>query len=73
MLDRQHGKIIFECDVCGDTLESDTRDFNEALLTLKNESWSARKIGSDWVHSCPECGVPGERAPLARNARVNGR
>ena len=70
MLDRQHGKICFECDVCGDTLDSYTRDFNEALRTLNNESWKARKIGVDWVHSCPECGVPGERAPLARNARM---
>jgi hypothetical protein len=69
MLDRQHGKIVFECDVCGQTLEPDTRDFGEALRTLKNESWSARKIGMDWVHACPDCGEAGERAPLARNAR----
>ena len=70
MLDRQHGNIVFECDVCGETLDSDTRDFNEALRILKNESWSARKIGVDWCHSCSDCGVAGERAPLARNGRM---
>lgn len=64
MLDRQHGKIIFECDVCGETLDVDTRDFNKGLRTLNNESWKARKIGADWCHSCPDCGAPGERPAL---------
>jgi predicted RNA-binding Zn-ribbon protein involved in translation (DUF1610 family) len=70
MLDRQRGNIVFECDVCGETLDSDTRDFGEAIRALKNESWKARKIGVDWVHACPGCGEAGERAPLARNARM---
>ena len=55
MLDRQRGKIIFECDVWGDTLDTDTSDFGEAIRTLKNEGWTARKIGADWIHSCAEC------------------
>jgi hypothetical protein len=70
MMDRQHGMIIFECDVCGDTLETGERDFNEAKAIQDREGWKARKIGSDWCHSCPDCGVPGERAPLAKNARL---
>ena len=57
MLDRQHNKIIWECDVCGDTLDADTSDFSEAIRTLKNEGWIARKIGADWIHSCAECGA----------------
>lgn len=70
MLDRQHGKIKFECDTCGDVLDTDERDFNAARQVLTNASWKARKIGADWHHSCPECGEPGERAPLARSARM---
>jgi len=70
MLDKQRGKFIFECDVCGDTLDTETSNFNEARQTLENEEWKARKIGSDWVHSCSKCGMPGQRAPLARNARL---
>ena len=70
MLDRQLGEYIFECDVCGDVLNTDDRDFNAARDALTNSGWKARKIGSDWCHSCPACGVPGERAPLAKSARL---
>ena len=70
MMDRQRGQFIFECDVCGDVLETDTSNFNEARATLDRENWKARKIGADWCHSCEKCGVPGERAPLARTGRM---
>jgi hypothetical protein len=55
MLDRQGGKIIFECDVCGETFDTDERDFVEAKGKFDEEGWRARKIGSDWVHNCPDC------------------
>lgn len=70
MIDRQHGKIIFMCDVCGDTLETAERDFNEAKAMLDREGWKARKFAGEWCHCCPKCGVPGERAPLARSSRL---
>lgn len=70
MMDRQHGKIIFECDVCGTTLETSERDFNAARDFMAIAHWKARKIGTAWNHSCAGCGVPGERAPLARTARM---
>jgi len=70
MMDRQHGLILFECDVCGTVLETDERDFDTARGMLRSEGWSARKLGADWVHACSKCGVAGERAPLARNARL---
>jgi hypothetical protein len=55
MLDRQHGKIVFECDSCNEVLETETSDFVEALMILKREEWDARKIGDLWIHICPEC------------------
>jgi hypothetical protein len=55
MLDRQHGKIVFECDSCNEVLETETSDFVEALTILKREEWDARKIGAQWIHTCPEC------------------
>ena len=70
MMDRQHGLILFECNVCGAVLETEERDFNEAKLIQDREGWKARKIGTDWCHSCSKCGVPGERAPLARSSRL---
>ena len=56
MLDRQHGKIIFECDTCADTLDTGTTDFNEARETMRQDGWHARKFGEDWIHACPDCG-----------------
>lgn len=70
MLDRQRGKIIFECDVCGAVFEPDTGDFTTAIAALRNEDWKAKRTGDVWRHSCPDCGVSGERAPLARNGRM---
>jgi hypothetical protein len=55
MLDRQHGKIVFECDSCNHVLETETSDFDEALMILRREEWDARKIGAQWIHTCPEC------------------
>lgn len=57
MIDRQHGKIIFECDSCDETLTADTDDFTEAWNEAKREGWRSRKIGDEWLHGCPECGV----------------
>lgn len=73
MLDRQHGKILFECDGCGEVLQTDTGDFTAALALMKSDGWSNRRLGrgevADWNHYCPKCkptfadpfGVFGER------------
>ena len=57
MLDRQKGRVVFECDSCEATTESDTGDFNEAWAAAKRDGWKARKIGADWVHACPDCNL----------------
>lgn len=54
MIDHQHGKIVFECDACGDTLETDTNDFNEANTARRDAGWLAEKVGRDWLHFCSE-------------------
>ena len=59
MLDRIHGEIYFECDSCGDTLETDTKNFPEACTQLKSNHWRARKLSNTiWVHECPQCQSP---------------
>jgi hypothetical protein len=55
MIDRQHGDVVFECDECGATLETEQADFQSAWNMAKREGWRTRKIGEDWVHKCPEC------------------
>lgn len=55
MLTRIHGKISFECDDCSDILETETRDFNDAMEKLREEEWRSQKRGQDWSHYCPMC------------------
>jgi hypothetical protein len=69
MLDRQRGKYIFECDSCGEVLETDTTDFNEARRISNDSDWHARKFGDDWQHGCSSCGGPGQQ-PRERERRM---
>ena len=55
-IERQFGKIIFVCDSCEDDIETDKKDFNEALEYTKQEKWrSFRTKTGAWRHYCPEC------------------
>lgn len=59
MMDRQHGgKLIVECDSCPEVLDTETADFEECRAIMRREEWKVRKIGSEWIHGCPKCGVP---------------
>ncbi len=62
MLDRQYGKFVVECDTCGDTLETETKDFNEAREIMQRNGWKIRGEGKPpntvWIHGCSKCGVP---------------
>jgi hypothetical protein len=59
MIDRQHGgKLIVECDSCGEVLDTETKDFAECRTVMQREGWKVRKVGSEWIHGCEQCGVP---------------
>lgn len=58
MIDRQFGKIVFECDSCPQTFHADTDDFSEAWESAKCEGWRSRKLGNERLHGCARCGVP---------------
>lgn len=70
MKTRIHGKHVFECDACGDSLETDTSDWREALQAMRDTDWQARQIGSDWIHTCNACKEPREREGRARRAGI---
>jgi len=55
MLDREYGKIVFECDECGAAYHTDSRDFDDAWSDAKDDGWLAYKEGGSWCHSCPDC------------------
>jgi hypothetical protein len=52
---QDHGDIIFECDGCGEALDTGQVDFDSAWNFAKREGWRAKKIGLEWEHECPEC------------------
>jgi hypothetical protein len=59
MIDRQNGGIIYvECDSCDEVLDTETKDFEEARNVMRREGWKVRKIAEEWLHGCPNCGVP---------------
>ena len=55
MIDRQNGDLVFECDSCGEVLQTETSDFNSAWNQAKRDGWRARKVGTEWAHECPNC------------------
>ena len=57
MIDRQHGKVLIECDSCDEVFDIDSGEFDEVLTAAKREGWKLRKIGSESIHGCPKCGV----------------
>lgn len=57
MIDRQGGDIVFECDQCSNVLETEQADFNSAWNLAKRQGWHTKKIGTEWVHTCPNCYV----------------
>ena len=58
MIDRQHGKIVIECDSCDETFDAGSDDFNETWNAAKRDGWRTRKTADEWLHGCPKCGVP---------------
>ena len=55
MIDRQFGKVVYECDNCGDGLDTEEREFEDALSVFRAAGWLAEKVGREWVHTCGKC------------------
>ncbi len=62
MIDRQHGYVVFECDTCGESFDSETSDFDSAWNQAKRDGWRAVKLPAigirgetEWAHECPNC------------------
>jgi hypothetical protein len=54
MIDRQHGKIVIECDACDETFQGDSDDWKEVWPAAKREGWRTRTVGNEWIHMCPK-------------------
>jgi hypothetical protein len=54
MIDRQHGKLVIECDACDETFQGDNDNWQEVWPAAKRDGWKTRKVGDDWLHMCPK-------------------
>lgn len=53
---RDRGFIVYECDHCHETLETETKEFDEATKAAKDEAWLTRPLGRLWFNFCgPGC------------------
>jgi hypothetical protein len=52
---RECGDWVFECDTCGDNLETGEADFSEAWVQARSEGWRAFQVGTEWKHECGDC------------------
>lgn len=59
-IEREHynGPISFTCDErgCHEFDDTHSSDFSSALAKAKSHGWTVRKVGSEWLHFCPDCG-----------------
>lgn len=60
MIERQSGFIIFHCDSCPETHDTESEDFDPAWAEAKQSGWRAYKQknsagAAEWFHSCPSC------------------
>lgn len=53
--ERIHGLHSFACDTCPEFIETQARDFSEALAAAKGEGWVAYNVDGVWCHACPGC------------------
>lgn len=54
MIDRQRGKIVFECDSCSNVLDTGESDFDQANAMRREEGWLASVQHGEWSHYCSE-------------------
>ncbi len=55
-LTQDHGDHVFQCDSCGETLETNTSNFDSARNALKRAHWKPHKNPqNEWRHYCPQC------------------
>lgn len=55
MIDKQYGKYVLVCDICGDAASEDFETFQGAVEYKKENNWKSKKQGSEWLDICPDC------------------
>lgn len=59
MISRKPRQVTIECDSCPETFAGELdEEFTIVWESAKREGWRTRKIANEWLHGCPNCGVP---------------
>jgi hypothetical protein len=52
----EDGSIVFECDECGDELDTRVENLGEALSVIRDACWSREQDRKGaWNHYCSTC------------------
>lgn len=54
-IEKEEGKFILYCDVCGETADRPFAEFQDAVNHKKENGWRSRLEKDGWVDICPEC------------------
>lgn len=67
MIQRSHNLIELECDSCGQAESDENISWEFFWHTFKTLGWRAKRVGADWIHSCPACAKKSEE-PMTLDA-----
>lgn len=54
-IDKSCGFYSVTCDNCGEEMNEQFFEFDEAVRAKKAEGWKSKKINGAWEDWCPEC------------------
>lgn len=49
------GEITIVCDECGESQETGTSNFYDAIDAFKSGGGAASKVAGEWFHTCAGC------------------
>lgn len=55
-IERARGGVInFICDICGNTLDTGTSEWKDAMAKMREDGWRSKKFDDDqWAHYCDD-------------------
>lgn len=54
-IERDSGFYTLTCDICGEEVNEQFYDFQEAVNYKKDNDWKSQKHNGEWQDICPEC------------------
>ena len=54
-IEKEEGKFILYCDVCGETADMSFAEFQDAVNYKKENGWRSKPEKWGWIDICPEC------------------